>query len=172
MRADSQVLPGVATFANVSLIIRSAGSDDLPRLRQVYRRSSLSNEGDREALLRQPGYLVFPGEAVLEGRTRVAEHPKKGIIGFATVDPQSSTAELVDLFVDPDSMRQGVARALIADAMATLADHGVGVLEVTANRHALEFYTALGFEVVGAVTTELGSGLRMRFRFSAKSRDS
>jgi GNAT superfamily N-acetyltransferase len=144
----------------------------LPRLRAVYRRSSLSNEGDREALLQNPDYLVLPDTGVLEGRTRVAEHPKKGIVGFATVERQSISAELVDLFVAPDSMRQGVARALIVDAVAKLADDGVGVLEVTANRHALEFYTAMGFEVVGGATTDLGSGLRMRFRFSTMGHDS
>jgi hypothetical protein len=46
-----------------SVIIRTAGQDDLPRLQSVYRRSSLSNEGDREALLQRPEYLVLPGEA-------------------------------------------------------------------------------------------------------------
>jgi hypothetical protein len=95
----------------VSLIIRTAGPDDLPRLRTVYRRSSLSNEGDREALLQHPGYFVLPDGAVLEGRTRVAERPRTGIVGFATVERHSSGAELVDLFVDPDSMRQGSPRS-------------------------------------------------------------
>jgi ribosomal protein S18 acetylase RimI-like enzyme len=165
-------LSGRRYITKVSLIIRTAGPDDLPQLREVYRRSSLSNEGDREALLQHPDYLVLPDAAVLEGRTRVAERPQEGIVGFATIERQSSGAELVDLFVDPDSMRQGVARALITDAVGTLADDGVGVLEVTANRHALEFYTAMAFEVVGEATTDLGSGLRMRLSVGAKGQDS
>jgi ribosomal protein S18 acetylase RimI-like enzyme len=137
-------------------------------VRTVYRRSSLSNEGDRDALLQHPEYLVLPGKGLLEGRTRVAEHPNNGIVGFATIERQSSTAELVDLFVDPDSMGQGVARALITDAVATLADEGVAALEVMANPHALAFYTAMGFEVVDTATTPLGSGLRMRLGCGAE----
>jgi hypothetical protein len=56
--------------------------------------------------------------------------------------------------------------------VATLADDDVGVFEVTADRPALEFYSAMGFEVVGEATTDLGSGLRIRYRFSVKSQDS
>jgi GNAT superfamily N-acetyltransferase len=153
----------------VSLIIRTAGRDDLSRVQTVFRRSSLSNEGDRDALLQHPEYLVLPGEGLLEGRTRVAEDPISGIVGFATVERQSSTAELVDLFVDPDWMRQGVARALIADAVVTLADDGITALEVTANPHALAFYTATGFEVIDTATTPLGSGFRMRLRCGVDS---
>jgi ribosomal protein S18 acetylase RimI-like enzyme len=155
----------------VPVIIRTARPDDLPRLRRVFRRSSLSNEGDREALLRQPEYLELPGDAVLEGRTRVAEHPHNGIVGFATIERHSSTSELVDLFVDPGTMRQGVGRALIIDAVATLAEEGIGVLEVTANRRAGAFYTAMGFEVIHTTTTPLGSGLRMRLRCGIEGQD-
>jgi ribosomal protein S18 acetylase RimI-like enzyme len=155
----------------VPFSIRTAGPEDLPRLRIVYRRASLSNEGDRDALLKNPEYLELPGEAVFEGRTRVVEYSNTGIVGFATIDPQSSAAELVDLFVDPDYMRQGIARALIADAVARLAQAGTDELEVTANQHALAFYSAMGFEVVGTVATPLGSGLRMRLRIPHTSRD-
>jgi ribosomal protein S18 acetylase RimI-like enzyme len=151
----------------VSFSIRTAGPDDLPPLQMVYQRSSLSNQGDREALLKNPEYLELPGQAVLEGRTRVAEHPNLGIVGFATIDPQADAAELVDLFVDPDYMRQGVARALINDAVARLIDAGIDALEVTANEHALPFYTTMGFEVVGTELTPLGSGLRMRLKCRA-----
>jgi ribosomal protein S18 acetylase RimI-like enzyme len=117
--------------------------------------------------MEHPEYLVLPGEAVFEGRTRVAEDPKRGIVGFATIERRSSAAELVDLFVDPDFMRQGIARALVVDVQATLASDGVGALEVTANPHALAFYTAMGFEVVDTAATPLGSGLRMRRRIGA-----
>jgi len=160
---------GLRYIADVSLIIRTAGPDDLSRLRAVYRRSSLSNEGDRDALLQNPEYLVLPDEGLLAGRIRVAEQPHIGIVGFATVERQSGAAELVDLFVDPDAMRQGVARALINDAVATIAATGIAALDVTANPHALAFYTEMGFEAIGTVTTALGSGLRMRL--SCRSED-
>ena len=132
-------------------------------LQMVYRQASLSNDGDREALLSHPEYLVLPAAPVYEGRTRLAEQPNSGIVGFATVERGSDTAELIDLFVTPESMRQGIGRALIDDAVAALADDdSVSALWVTANQHAMAFYVAMGFHAIGDARTALGSGTRMR----------
>jgi GNAT superfamily N-acetyltransferase len=133
-------------------------------LQTVYRRSSLSNDGDREALLDHPEYLVLPVEAVYQGHTRLAEQQDSGVVGFATVERYSDAAELIDLFVTPESMRQGVGRALVNDAVAVLAAEGISALWVTANQHARPFYLAMGFEVIQRAMTPLGSGLRMRLR--------
>jgi ribosomal protein S18 acetylase RimI-like enzyme len=148
----------------VALSIRAAGPADLTRLSDIYRRSSLSNEGDRQALLDNPDYLELPAGPVLAGRSRVAERAPGDVVGFATVERTSTAAELVDLFVDPDFMRRGVARALITDAITELAKHRIRNLDVTANGHALAFYAAMGFEVVDTIATPLGSGVRMRLR--------
>jgi GNAT superfamily N-acetyltransferase len=133
-------------------------------LQEVFRRSSLSNDGDREALLDHPEHLVLPVEPVYRGRTRVVEYPDGGIVGFATVERSSETAELVDLFVTPEYMRRGVGRVLMNDAVAALASDGIRALWVTANRHAMAFYRAVGFEAIEDVPTPLGSGVRMRLR--------
>jgi GNAT superfamily N-acetyltransferase len=148
----------------VSLRIRTAEPEDLRSLQSVYRRSSLSNDGDRQALLDHPEHLVFPVEAVYEGRTRLAEQPGNRVVGFATVERHSDTAELIDLFVIPEAMRQGVGRALLNDVVAALVDGGIRALWVTANPHAMAFYVAMGFEVIQSATTPLGSGTRMRLR--------
>jgi GNAT superfamily N-acetyltransferase len=133
-------------------------------LQTVYLRSSLSNDGDRQALLDHPEYLVLPVESVHQGRTRLAEHPNSGIVGFATVERCSDTAELIDLFVIPESMRRGVGRALINDVVAALGNDGIRALWVTANKHAMAFYLAMGFEAVEDAPTPLGAGIRMRLR--------
>ena len=57
--------------------------------------------------------------------------------------------ELEDLFVDPEAMRQGVATRLVLDAVTRAASEGVPWIEVTANRHAAEFYASAGFVHVG-----------------------
>jgi hypothetical protein len=44
----------------------------MPELQRVFRAAALSNAGDAPALLAHPEYLVFTGEGVAEGRTRVA----------------------------------------------------------------------------------------------------
>ncbi len=158
---------GAATFGRVAVAIRWSRSEDLERLRCIYRSASLSNPGDRRALLDNPQFLELPAGAVVEGRTRVADGATGEVVGFATIEVSATKAELVDLFVHPASMRTRVASALVDDAKAILRAQGIRVLEVTANGHALDFYRAVGFEIIGEETTPLGSGWRMRSTIEA-----
>ena len=52
--------------------IRVAAPTDVGALSDVFRRASLSNDGDRDALLANPDALVFDEASVHEQRTRVA----------------------------------------------------------------------------------------------------
>lgn len=145
-------------------LIRTALPADLGDLQRVYRAASLSNPGDAPHLLAHPEHLVFTGDAIAAGRTRLAQ-PGPGsvtVVGFATAVPSSDDElELDDLFVDPAYQRRGVARALIADVVASARAAGYRRLAVTANPHASAFYAAVGFVGVDAVATALGEGRRM-----------
>lgn len=145
----------------MTFLIRDAVAADLAGLRDVYRRSSLSNEGDRASLLANPDVLEFPGPAAGDGRTRVAVAPDGRVAGFATSLVAGDTIELDDLFVDPGWMRQGAGRALVADAVTIARDRGIGRVEVTANLHALAFYEKAGFTADHEVATQFGAGTRM-----------
>jgi GNAT superfamily N-acetyltransferase len=134
--------------------IRSSAADDLAVLQDVFWRASWSNEGDRDFMLANPDQIVLDQENVRAGRTRVAVVDGR-IVGFATL-LFGETAELEDLFVDPDWMRHGVGTALIADAVDVARSHGASRVEVTGNDHALAFYKAVGFVAVGTVTTPSG----------------
>jgi GNAT superfamily N-acetyltransferase len=148
---------------NLTLGIRPAGPEDLPALRRVFRRSSLSNEGDRAALLAHPEALELAGSGVAEGRTRVAVSPDGTILGFSTYLPLDGRVwELEDLFVDPDWMRRGVARALIDALEAAAAAAGIASIEVTGNPHAEAFYRSVGFAHLHEIETRFGTGSRMR----------
>lgn len=144
-----------------SPVIRAAAASDLPALRDVYRRSSLSNDDDRALLLARPQLLDFADVAVLEGRTRVAVDGGR-VVGFASTVVRGDAVELEDLFVDPDRMREGIGRALVADAVAAARRAGHARIEVDANRHALAFYTSVGFVGVREVALEHGAAIRMR----------
>jgi GNAT superfamily N-acetyltransferase len=144
----------------VAFVIRDAMPADLAALRDVYRRASLSNEGDRETLLANPDALEFPGLGGDDRRTRVATADGR-IAGFATSVPAGDVIELDDLFVDPGWMRQGAGRALVLDAVAIARELGAGRVEVTANPHALVFYGKAGFIAGHEVQTRFGPGLRM-----------
>jgi len=80
--------------------LRDATQDDLPRLQEVFRRASLSNEGDRTVLIEHPEALVFATTSQFGARVRVATVEPDLIVGFATTVPEHGRLELVDLFTD------------------------------------------------------------------------
>jgi GNAT superfamily N-acetyltransferase len=141
---------------------RAATVDDLEALRELYRRSSLSNEGDRASLLASPDVLHWAGDRLATGRTRVATDGLGRILGFATVVDIQGGRELEDLFVDPDAMRRGVATRLLLEAVAQAVRDGVPWIEVTANHHAADFYASAGFVRVGDEQTSFGRAPRLR----------
>jgi N-acetylglutamate synthase-like GNAT family acetyltransferase len=140
--------------------IRDATLDDLPALRDVFRRASLSNEEDRPLLAAHPEFLILSDLAIREGRMRAAVLDGV-VVGLASTIVGPDSVELEDLFVDPDRMRQGVGRALIDDVRATARAAGRTRVEVDGNHHALDFYTEVGFVEVGEVELEHGTAIRM-----------
>jgi GNAT superfamily N-acetyltransferase len=148
-------------------MIRLGTPADLPAAAAVYRRASLSNAGDRDNLLAHPEYLILGPEGLAEGRTYVADEDGL-VVGFATwaqadgALDAGGALELEDLFVDPDWRRRGIAAALVSRIVEVLRERGVRCLEVTANPHAQEFYSAAGFIDCGVAETELGAAPRKR----------
>jgi hypothetical protein len=96
-----------STHTWVMSLLRDATSDDLPRLQEIFRRSSLSNEGDCAALVDHPEALFFPPASLSKGRVRVAIIEGDLIVGFATTLAKVGFLELDDLFTDPDWKRHG-----------------------------------------------------------------
>ena len=142
--------------------IRTARPGDLDALREIFRRSSLSNPGDRDALLAHPEVLVWPGDGIATGRTRVAVDADGTPVGFASTLPAGDDVELDDLFVDPDRMRQGIARALVEDLAGAARRAGASNVRVVANEHAAAFYAAVGFVPDGVAQTRFGPAPRLR----------
>ena len=143
-------------------VIRDARPADLPALRSVFERASLSNAGDRAALAAHPEALEFSWPTEPSARCRVAvDVPDAGVVGFATTTAADGAVELVDLFVDPDRMRRGIARSLVDDAVAWARAGGAHRIGVDGNPHARGFYEAVSFVVEGHVSTEFGPGLRL-----------
>jgi len=143
------------------LRITDAVPADVGTLRQLFRRSSLSNDDDRANLLANPDALDFSDAPVHLGRTRVAVSADGHIVGFVTSLVGRDALELEDLFVDPDWMRRGVGRALVRDAVEEARRGRLARVEVIANRHALGFYEKAGFVVDRDVQTRFGPAPRM-----------
>jgi GNAT superfamily N-acetyltransferase len=146
--------------------IRTAVVADLPELQRVFRAASLSNPGDAPALLAHPEHLVFTGDGIGEGRTRVAVVTVDGrerLAGFATLTAgPDGRPDLDDLFVEPQSRRRGLARRLVADLATGARRAGHRSITVTGNPHALDFYRAVGFVEIGHAATALGPAPRLR----------
>jgi GNAT superfamily N-acetyltransferase len=140
--------------------IREAVPGDITALRDVFRRSSLSNESDRAKLLAHPEFLELSDVPVTEGRVRAALSDG-AVVGFAAWVPTPGAVELEDLFVDPDQMQRGVGRALVLDVVAIASSQGANRVEVTANPDARVFYAKVGFVADGYVHTTFGPGVRM-----------
>ena len=146
-----------------TFLIRDAVRGDMGALRDVFRRSSLSNHGDRANLLAHPDALELSDLAVCEGRTRIAV-ADGGIVGFATWLGVGDVVELEDLFVDPEWMGQGAGRALVQDLVAIARERGARRIEVTANQHALAFYEKAGFVAGREIETRFGPAPRMHLQ--------
>jgi GNAT superfamily N-acetyltransferase len=145
----------------VNVLIRSAVIDDMEPMRGVFRRASLSNDGDRGHLLAHPEALVLSDTGIRQGRTRVAVDSEDKIVGFASWLVTDGVIELGDLFVEPSWMRTGVGRALVLDALAIARGLSFDRLGVTANPHAQAFYEPIGFSADHLVETAFYPGLRV-----------
>jgi len=144
------------------LLIRRAVASEQKQLEDLQLRASLTNAGDRDALLAHPDAIELPLAQIVAGGVFVAEW-NGTIIGFAAVEPRADgESELDALFVDPNMRRRGIARSLIEYCAEVARTRKSAALCVVGNPHAESFYTACGFKLVGTTETRFGTGLLMR----------
>ena len=142
--------------------IRLARIDEQPMLESLQRRASLSNPGDRDALLANPDAIALPVEQIASDCVFVAE--RDGIVvGFAAVVRRvDGGAELDALFVEPHLWKQGIGRQLVDHITDVARGTAATFLHVVGNPHARGFYLSCGFRVTGTVDTRFGVGFDMR----------
>ena len=141
--------------------VRQATLDDLEALRSVYRRASLSNEGDVPLLTAHPELLELDATGVQEGRT-IAGVEDGIVVAFARLSHHDDAVELEALFTDPDHRRAGHAARLVDAVADTARDAGATRIEVTANEHAMAFYEQAGFVRIGMANLQYGAAPRMQ----------
>jgi len=146
-------------------VLRDAVPGDMETLRDLFRRSALSNDADRPHLLAHPDALDLSELPVTQGRTRAALAQGR-VVGFATWASAAGSMEIEDLFVDPQWMRQGAGRMLVTDLIERARAAGLRRIEVTANEQALGFYARLGFVAGADAQTRFGPAPRMSLALS------
>ena len=145
-----------------TFLIRRAVISEQEELEDLQRRASLTNVGDRDALLAHPDAIELPPEQIAAGGVFVSE-VNDAMAGFAALLPRADgDAELDALFVDPTMRRRGMGRSLIEHCSEIARSQGCTFLHVVGNPHAEEFYLACGFGLTGTAETRFGPGLLMR----------
>jgi GNAT superfamily N-acetyltransferase len=153
---------------DVRIEIRDAALDDIPQLEALQLRASLVAPDYREALAAHPEAIHLPPTDVSERRTRVAMVDGR-MAGFSVVLPVDGTAcELDGLFVEPELMRKGIGRAMIADVVERARTHGVNRIDVIANPTAVDFYTKVGFKRGDDAMTQFGPAFWMHLDLPLK----
>jgi GNAT superfamily N-acetyltransferase len=152
--------------------IRTALAADQRMLEALQWRASLSNPGDRDALLANPDAIELSLHQIAGGGVFVAES-EHAIRGFAAILPrEDGDSELDGLFVEPDAWRQGIGRALVEHCCSVARSKGATSLHVIGNPQAEHFYTSCGFRNLGAQQTRFGVGLLMKRDLRQGSDDS
>ena len=145
-----------------NFLIRRAVVSEQRELEDLQTRASLTNAGDRDALLAHPDAIVLPPEQIAAGSVFVAER-NGAIAGFAALLPRGDGGpELDALFVEPTMRRCGIGRKLVEHCCEVARLQGSAFLHVVGNPHAQDFYAACGFRLTGTAETRFGPGLLMR----------
>jgi GNAT superfamily N-acetyltransferase len=141
------------------ILIRAAAPSEKEELEALQLRASLTNSGDRDALLANLDAIEVPTEQLAGGRVFLAEL-NDAIVGFAAVEPRTDgETELDALFVEPELRRRGIGRLLVEHSCQLALKNGSAALHVIGNPHAQEFYIACGFNPIGTTQTRFGVGL-------------
>jgi GNAT superfamily N-acetyltransferase len=141
------------------ILIRAAVPSEKEELEALQLRASLTNPGDRDALLANPDAIEVPTEQLAGGRVFLAEL-NGAMVGFAAVEPRADgETELDALFVEPKIRRRGIGRLLVEHCAQVARKNGSAALHVIGNPHAEEFYFACGFKQIGTTQTRFGVGL-------------
>jgi GNAT superfamily N-acetyltransferase len=150
------------------LFIRAAVISEKKELEELQLRASLTNAGDRDALLAHPEAIELPLAQIVAGGVFVAEW-NGTIVGFAAVEPRrDGESELDALFVEPSMRRRGIARLLVEHCVGVARARKSAALCVVGNPHAKDFYSACGFKLIGTAETRFGAGLLMRLTVGSR----
>lgn len=142
--------------------IRNAELSEKAALERLQLRASLTNEGDREALLANPDAIDLPIAQIASGDVFVLELSGR-IAGFAALQSRpDGEVDLDALFTEPDLRRRGIGRSLVEHCSQVALTRGCRALHVIGNPHAEAFYLSCGFETIGSSETRFGPGLQMK----------
>ncbi|KDQ67273.1 GNAT family N-acetyltransferase [Streptomyces halstedii] len=129
--------------------VRDGRPDDAAALTALALRSKAHWGYDEEFIAACRDELAVSPDEVAARRTAVAERDGR-ILGFTMLDGEPPRGALGMMFVEPDTIGQGVGRLLFTHTTALARRSGFRALTIDADPNAEPFYTAMGAVRVGS----------------------
>lgn len=153
-----------------TLSLRTAVPDDLAAVETLLARSYprlLAADYPPSVLVTAVPLIARAKPALLaSGRYYVVEDAQGRLVGaggWSLTAPQGDTARHVahirHVATDPDALRRGVGRAILARVFQAAGEAGVAGYDCLSTRTAVPFYAAMGFRIVGMVEITLAPGI-------------
>ena len=136
--------------------IRRALPGEAALLSRLCMRSKAHWGYDAQFLERASRSLRIDPAAIDAGRVFVATGASGGVLGVADCCalPESGAFDLLHLFIEPSSLRQGVGRALFEAACAWCVAQGGRRLLIQSDPNAALFYQRLGARLIGETPSD------------------
>ena len=128
--------------------LRKAVTGDAGVLSDLSFRSKASNGYDEDFMEACRDELAVTPEAIADGYVWVAEANGKPV-GFFDIRLENNIVEVYALFVDPAMKRDGIGRKLWAVLEERAVVMNGNAIKLDADPFAVEFYTAMGCEIIG-----------------------
>ncbi len=137
----------------MSLRLRAPALDELPALSGLCFRSK-AVWGYGAAFMEACRDELAFSEADLDETWTIVAERDGGIVGVAQIGLEGADADLLKLFVEPDRMRSGAGRALMAWAVAKAEELGARRLLIEADPDAAPFYRRMGARDIGSAPSQ------------------
>ena len=145
--------------------IRPARIEEAPALSKLCVRSKASWGYDKVFMALARGVLQVGAEQIAAGDVWVATAADRSVAGVVALGPaeQPNTLDLDKLFVEPQQIRTGVGRALIAHAIDEARRRGAERLTILADPNAAGFYERNGARRIGEAPSDAIPGRSVPF---------
>jgi ribosomal protein S18 acetylase RimI-like enzyme len=132
----------------MSFDLRRAVTVDADALSDLALRSKASNGYDADFMKACREELAVTPEIIVDSEVWVTEANGKPV-GFFDIRLENNIVEVYALFVDPAMKRAGIGRKLWAVLEERAIVMNGNAIKLDADPFAVEFYTAMGCEIVG-----------------------
>jgi GNAT superfamily N-acetyltransferase len=134
--------------------IRRAVPDDAPQLSRLAQRAKAHWNYPAEWLSAWQPQLTIGPRYLSEHRVLVAESAGR-LVGMCALEDRTSWWSLEHVWVDPESMGQGVGRTLVEQSLYLARSVRPGRVVAEADPHAAGFYRRLGASEIGVVRASM-----------------